>query len=349
LFCFCPVSIPTYVLHITLTWSHRATCLLSHPTEPHASQHCQAQPDCCCCADPYLGLISQPEHASSVIECIKCHKIVLCIAGSRTKFAAIGQPMYHQPTHPPQPATQPATQDSINSLKLRQQAPSSSSSSTSSSSAVAGAASRDSRSDAAAAPCLFAFPLESNFSGARYDPAVVRQIQISGLAVTPCACSKGSEQQCSQRPGLHRSNKNQQQSGKQQAKEEQQSDQQQATEEQQFGQQQQQPAEEEHHPDQQQQQQTEEEHQSDQQLQTAAEEEEQQNHGQHSKEEAVRLRDRDSGRSEGDNWYVLVDAAKACATAPPDLTQNPADFVVSQCPLYFILFFLVLAHHPGSS
>jgi len=290
--------------------------------------------------------MSQPEHASSVIECIKCHKIVLCIAGSRTKFAAIGQPMYHQPTHPPRPATQPATQDSINSLKLRQQAPSSS---ISSSSAVAGAASRDSRSDAAAAPCLFAFPLESNFSGARYDPAVVRQIQISGLAVTPCACSKDSEQQCSQQPGLHRSNENQQQSGQQQAKEEQQSDQQQATEEQQFGQQQQQPAEEEHHPDQQQQQQTEEEHQSDQQLQTAAEEEEPQNHGQHSKEEAVRLHDRDSGRSEGDNWYVLVDAAKACATAPPDLTQNPADFVVSQCPLYFVIFFLVLAHHPGSS
>ncbi|KAL0050843.1 hypothetical protein WJX82_008290 [Trebouxia sp. C0006] len=35
----------------------------------------------------------------------------------------------------------------------------------------------------------------------------------------------------------------------------------------------------------------------------------------------------DSGRSEGDRWHVLIDAAKACATAPPDLTQNPADFV----------------------
>ncbi|KAL0035656.1 hypothetical protein WJX79_006247 [Trebouxia sp. C0005] len=28
-----------------------------------------------------------------------------------------------------------------------------------------------------------------------------------------------------------------------------------------------------------------------------------------------------------DEWHVLVDAAKACATAPPDLTANPADFV----------------------
>lgn len=27
-------------------------------------------------------------------------------------------------------------------------------------------------------------------------------------------------------------------------------------------------------------------------------------------------------------WYVLIDAAKACATAPPDLTKHPADFVV---------------------
>lgn len=27
-------------------------------------------------------------------------------------------------------------------------------------------------------------------------------------------------------------------------------------------------------------------------------------------------------------WHVLIDAAKACATAPPDLTKHPADFVV---------------------
>ncbi|KAL0025505.1 hypothetical protein WJX77_007273 [Trebouxia sp. C0004] len=235
--------------------------------------------------------------------------------GSRTKFAAVLQPMYHQSKH----ISQPATQDSINSLQLPQQAPSSSPSSASPSSAVAHAASRHSRSDAATAPCLFAFPLESNFSGARYDPAVARQVQISGLAVTPCACFKGSEQQCSQQAGLHRSNDDQQQSGQQQAKEEQQ-----------YGQQQRQCAEEELQPDQQQQQQqqqSEEGQQSVQQLQAATKEEDHQHPGQHSKEEAPRLRSVDSGRSEGDRWHVLIDAAKACATAPPDLTQNPADFV----------------------
>ncbi len=265
----------------------------------------------------YLSLSMQ--HV--LMNVIKCLQIVLCIAGSRTTFAAVGQPMYHQSPHLPQPATQ----DSINSLQLRPQA-SSSSSSGSSSSAMAGAASPGSRSDAAAAPCLFAFPLESNFSGARYDPAVVRQIQISGLAVTPCVCSKGSEQQCSQQSGLHRSNENQQQSGQQQAEEQQQ-----------YGQQQRQSAEEEPQPEQQQQQQQqtkEEQQQSVQQLQAAAKEEEHQYPGQHSKEEAARLHVGDCGRSQGDRWYVLIDAAKACATAPPDLTQNPADFVVSQCSLF---------------
>ena len=286
---------------------------------------------------------------------VKRLQIVLCNAGSRTTFAAIGQPMYHQSTHPPQPATQPAAQDSVNSLQLPRQAPSSSSSSASSSSGVAGAASCDSRSNAAPAPCLFAFPLESNFSGARYDPAVVRQIQISGLAVTACACSKGSEQQCSQKSGLHRASEEEQQSDHQQAKEERQSDQQQAKEEQQHGGQQRQHVKEELHSDQQQeQQQTEEGQQSVQQLQAAAEEEKRQYPGQHSqeeaaKEEAARMCVRASGRSEGDRWYVLIDAAKACATAPPDRTHNPADFVVSLCPLCFAIFFLLLAHQPSLS
>ncbi|DBA69485.1 TPA: hypothetical protein ACH3X2_001170 [Trebouxia sp. C0005] len=236
--------------------------------------------------------------------------------GSRSTFAAVGQPMYHQSTHSSQPATQPATQNSNNSLQLPQQAPSPSCSSAAFS-AVAHAASRDSRSDAATAPCLFAFPLESNFSGARYDPAVVRQIQNSGLAATPCACFEGSEQQCSQHSGLHRYNEKQQQFGQQQAREQQQ-----------YGQQQQQSAEEEPQPDQQQQQQTkEEQRQSVQQLQAAAKAEKHQYPSQHSRQEAARSRVGESGRSEGDRWHVLVDAAKACATAPPDLTANPADFV----------------------
>ena len=33
---------------------------------------------------------------------------------------------------------------------------------------------------------------------------------------------------------------------------------------------------------------------------------------------------------QANSWYVLIDAAKACATAPPDLTKHPADFVVSR-------------------
>ncbi len=285
---------------------------------------------------------------------IESCRSVLCIADSRTEFAAIGQPMYHQSTPPPQPASQPATQDSTNSLQLPQQTPSSSSSSIPSSSTVAGAASRGSRSNAAASPCLFAFPLESNFSGARYDPAVSRQIQFSGLAVTPCACSKGLEQQCSRQSGVHRISEEDQQSGQQQAKEEQQSRLQQAKEEQQCSCQQRQSVDEELQPDQQQreqqQQQTEEEQpQSVQQLQAAGKEEEHQCPGQHSKEEAARLHVGDSGCSQGDRWHVLIDAAKACATAPPDLTQHPADFVVSVCPYCLVIFLLLLAQHPSSS
>ncbi|KAK3255351.1 Molybdenum cofactor sulfurase, partial [Cymbomonas tetramitiformis] len=33
------------------------------------------------------------------------------------------------------------------------------------------------------------------------------------------------------------------------------------------------------------------------------------------------------GMPGGGEWRVLLDAAKACATDPPDLTQYPADFV----------------------
>ena len=336
--------------HILLTCTYRGTYLLSHLTQPHASQHHhQSRPVSCilCCTSHTLAsTLSLSMHQMSM-HVIKCCRSVLCNAGSRTKFAATGQLMYHQSTSPPQPATQ----TSINNLQLRPQA-SCSSSSGSSSSAMAGAASHDSRSDAATAPCLFAFPLESNFSGARYDPAVVRQVQISGLAVTPCACSKGPEQQCSRQSGLRRTSEEEQQSGQQQAKEEQKSEQQQAQEEQQCSCQQQH-AEENPRSDQQQQQQqqqTEEEQQeSVQQLQAAAKEEEHQYPGQHTEGEAARLQVRDSGRSEGDRWHVLIDAAKACATAPPDLTQNPADFVVSECPLCSVIFFLLLAGHPISS
>ena len=59
------------------------------------------------------------------------------------------------------------------------------------------------------------------------------------------------------------------------------------------------------------------------------------------KEEARRLPSRPS-QSESDRWHVLIDAAKACATTPPDLTKHPADFVVrlslifSPIPRYYI-------------
>ena len=36
-----------------------------------------------------------------------------------------------------------------------------------------------------------------------------------------------------------------------------------------------------------------------------------------------------SMNKEQQQWYVLLDAAKACASAPPDLRSCPADFVVS--------------------
>ena len=45
---------------------------------------------------------------------------------------------------------------------------------------------------AALAPCLFAMPVESNFSGQRYDLALVQQVQQQGLAcqgAAPSGCS----------------------------------------------------------------------------------------------------------------------------------------------------------------
>lgn len=50
--------------------------------------------------------------------------------------------------------------------------------------------------------------------------------------------------------------------------------------------------------------------------------------GSEEEEEAGGLSSR-SSHSEDARWHVLIDAAKACATAPPDLTDHPADFVVN--------------------
>lgn len=150
------------------------------------------------------------------------------------------------------------------------------------------AAAHDGRASAPTAPCLLAFPLESNFSGTRYDPAVVNQIQTNGVAVN--VCHEEEQQSLLQ-----------------------------------------------HHGDaggwQLQQQPEEAEQQLLQQQREAENQHSQQQHGdevevrkdQHGEEEDARMLD---GRPDGDRWHVLIDAAKACATGPPDLTKHPADFVV---------------------
>ena len=43
----------------------------------------------------------------------------------------------------------------------------------------------------------------------------------------------------------------------------------------------------------------------------------------------VEITERGQGACSGaEHWHVFLDAAKACATRPPDLAQAPADFVV---------------------
>jgi hypothetical protein len=41
----------------------------------------------------------------------------------------------------------------------------------------------------------------------------------------------------------------------------------------------------------------------------------------------------------GERWAVLLDAAKACGSGPPNLTAAPADFVVCACMRLFWLPF----------
>lgn len=89
---------------------------------------------------------------------------------------------------------------------------------------------------------LFAYPLESNFSGARYDPAYVARVKQHGLRVLE-ASSRGPA-------GVD-------------------------------------------------------------------------GHG----AEGSRASSQGQGSRRG-NWCVLLDAAKACCSAPPDLLSTPADFVV---------------------
>ena len=107
---------------------------------------------------------------------------------------------------------------------------------------------------------LFAYPLESNFSGARYDPALSTYIQRNGLPVC-------EQQSAAVGAGTHKQQVYPISNG------------------------------------------------------TAR-------NGRHASDTEAA----DGGRSDcGGTWWTLLDAAKACATRPPDLSQHKPDFVVS-CP-----------------
>ena len=171
-------------------------------------------------------------------------------------------------------------------------------------------------------PCLFAFPLESNFSGERYDPAVVNQIQNQGLLVADHAQQEEENPQRQVQKKEETQNPGQPQSDLQTLS----MHDQQYDHKQRGGEAEAQQAvqgltwEEEHR-----------------QHQPAAEEAAEGLSGHRGcKEEARRLPSRPS-QSESDRWHVLIDAAKACATTPPDLTKHPADFVV-RLSLIFHLF-----------
>lgn len=193
-------------------------------------------------------------------------------------------------------------------IRLRQ---SQSSSSFSSSSAESHSSWGRERAAAQKGPCLFAFPLESNFSGIRYAPAVVNHIQTCGMMV---ANQKEGEEQ---RPAGQQEEEEAEGQGQSQScvKNLSGSDQQQHHR---------QPCDEaEAHP-------VEglikaEEHQR---HQPAAVQAKGTTGDSTCKEEEARLAPSRPSQSEGARWHVLIDAAKACATAPPDLTKHPADFVV---------------------
>lgn len=163
--------------------------------------------------------------------------------------------------------------------------------------------------------CLFAFPLESNFSGERYAPSLINQIRKQGLSVTDHTEQKEEEaqrQEESQGPGQPQSDiqtlsmANQQHDYRQQRGE---AEVQQAVQGLR--------RKEEHW-----------------QHQPAAEEPAEGLSGQQSCKEEARGAPSRPSHSEGARWHVLIDAAKACATAPPDLTKHPADFVVNTQSLF---------------
>ena len=165
------------------------------------------------------------------------------------------------------------------------------------------------RAAAGRSPCLFAFPLESNFSGERHEPAVVNQIRTSGLSILSRANEEEGEQtQIQPQLGMQtRLATDQQLSSKQQRLT---GEGQQAV---------QTPHKEEQG------------HREEEQGlgQPSGLQEEACRSGGQGQEGAAEGLNASHSQPSGDRWHVLIDAAKACATAPPDLTKHPADFVVS--------------------
>ena len=218
---------------------------------------------------------------------------------------------HHSALHPPS-----VTHDSSGCSYTSQQA-----SSSSSLSSTADVPPDSSVSNAAAAPCLFAFPLESNFSGARYDPAVVRQIQTTGVTVH--SCCEEAEQRSGQASTSH--SEEDQQPGQESGSHSEEDQQAEQTLQHQNGAEQRAPKL-----------QTKPAEQGQpyglQQPQAPAtgEEEELRPGQQQSKEEELSNLERSPRPTSSARWHVLIDAAKACTTAPPDLTKNSADFVVGR-------------------
>ena len=191
------------------------------------------------------------------------------------------------------------------------------------------------------APCLFAFPLESNFSGVRYDPAVISQIQTAGLAVERSGHETSSivSQQTNSQSTKTAQATQHYKAARQQGEEEEQTEQ---------------SLQPDRHADKQQpavshglharagkREKEDEEAQASRQEEgkedSRVEEEgiEGSRHEEEGEGTSSRQAEEDVGRG-SHRWHVLVDAAKACASSPPDLTKHRADFVVSTLALTYL-------------
>lgn len=236
-----------------------------------------------------------------------------------------------QETHRRTPSSSSLPPHAIEFTTGLQQSQSSSSPPSSSS---AGSGCSRGRAAAQTGPCLFAFPLESNFSGARYAPAVVNQIQTSGLTVA----SQEAEER--RQAGQHEEEAGE--PGQEEAAEK--------LEKFQSGLVSLSGSDSQHHHTQ-----PHDEVEAEPAVQGPVSEEDHQQHqsaatqakgptsDQTCKEEDAEMASTRPSQSEGARWHVLIDAAKGCATCPPDLTKHPADFVVRKrfllllwCTLYML-------------